>query len=584
MKNVKVILAGLIASLFLLSPNTVYADLNDFPITSFESNITLTNKDPQGQARIVENISVNFTDQNHGITRAIPASYKGHPLQLKINKISSSTGALSEYSTYNQNGNVVIKIGSPDQTVTGPQEYTIDYTVDNVISFYNDHDEFYWDINGDQSEHITYSVKATINLPNGLTVNKSPVCYSGSYNSTVQDCLIKQSNNKIISSTTQPLDYNQTLTNIVGFNKGYFAAPTLKDNIQDKMANGAKFLLPFLALSLLGFGLWISRGRDEKGSGTIVPEYQPPAGLKPLSVGTLIDFKMDNKDITATIIDLAVRKYIKIIETTKSKLLIAKDKSYSLRLTNPDFTQLDNYEAQIMARFFPGAQKDSIVDLKDKKNDFYTLRDSLDKAVNKNLTKAGYFKKDPRNYSASKVISALILAAIGIIYFGSVLGAWLSAGIIAGLVMLSLFYKKLGARTRAGTLAKDQILGLKMYMEVAEKDRIEKLQSPNAAYNQTAEPVRTVELFEKLLPYAVALGVEKKWAGQFEGLYTSPPDWYRGNWTSFNAGYMAGSISEGMNGAVGAAFTAPTSSGSSGFSGGGGFAGGGGGGGGVGGW
>jgi uncharacterized membrane protein YgcG len=151
--------------------------------------------------------------------------------------------------------------------------------------------------------------------------------------------------------------------------------------------------------------------------------------------------------------------------------------------------------------------------------------------------------------------------------------------LLAGLIMLA-FAKLMPSRTRKGAAAKDAAEGLKLYLETAEKDRIAMLQSPNAPYaDKSPEPVKTVELFEKLLPYAMVLGVEKQWAEQFSSIYTTPPDWYNGNWSTFNAGYLASSLNDSMS-AMNSSFAAP-SSGSSGFSGG---AGGGGGGGGGGGW
>lgn len=120
---------------------------------------------------------------------------------------------------------------------------------------------------------------------------------------------------------------------------------------------------------------------------------------------------------------------------------------------------------------------------------------------------------------------------------------------------------------------------------MTEKDRLEKLQGPNAKYVERGpEPTRTVELFEKLLPFAVVMGVEKEWAKQFESIYKAVPDWYDGsNMSSFNSVYIASSLSSSMGQAVNTSFTPPSSSSSSGF-GGGGFSGGGGGGGGGGGW
>lgn len=583
-RTTKLLMALILWAILLvpMMPSQVNAAVNDFVITTFDSDIQLSRGDPQGQARITEKITVKFNDYNKGILRAIPLSYKGHPLQLRVGQITLNDKAV-EHTTYEQNGNEVLKIGDPNKTVTGLQVYKISYTVDNVITFYEDHDEFYWDINGDQTQQIIQQVNTSVYLPKGLKIKYSPICYTGGYESRAQNCTAQIAGTTINAKTTEFLTSYQTLTVIAGFEKGYFSAPTLKDNIQDKMADAIKFLLPLAVIGGFGFVWWLKHGRDAKGSGTIIPQYEPPQDLKPLSVGTLIDFQLDSKDLTATLIDLAVRKYIKIIEIDTKKALVFKGKDYNLQLINPDFSKLDVYETQLLGELFPGAQKDAMVGLKDKAHKLYTAKDSIQKAVRQNLTTTGYFKKNPKDYSA-KAWTFIVFVFVGVTFVGSVLGFWLSAGIIAGVVIAGLFYAQMGARTALGSQAKDQILGLKMYMEIAEKDRINKMQSPNAPYAAPGGPVKTVELFEKLLPYAIALGVEKQWSDKFANLYTAPPDWYQGNFTSFNAGYLAGSLSGGMNSAVSSAFTAPSSSGSSGFSGGGGFAGGGGGGGGVGGW
>jgi uncharacterized membrane protein len=156
-------------------------------------------------------------------------------------------------------------------------------------------------------------------------------------------------------------------------------------------------------------------------------------------------------------------------------------------------------------------------------------------------------------------------------------------GTIVGTILVVAFLTLMPARLPKGVEAKEHIQGLKLYLETAEAERLKNLQSPNAAdAPKSAEPKKTVELYEKLLPYAIALGVEGEWSKQFEDIYRTPPDWYQGNWTNFNAVYLASSLNDGVQSEVNSAYSSPSSSGSSGFSGGG--AGGGGGGGGGGGW
>ncbi len=568
------------------------SDVNNFRITNFATDETLSREDKQGRLHIVERISIRYSANNHGFFRAIPASYHGAPLKLHINSVSSSSGAPAEYTTYGSEGNTVIKIGSPDQTVTGAQEYTIDYTLSNVIAFFADGDELYWDVNGDQWEQSFDNVTATIHLPPDAKLSTNePVCYAGITAKDSSRCLISRNGSEVLVSAVN-LGRHETLTYVVGFQKGYFTAPTIVDYVRDYLWQLlALIVLPILSF-IIGFSWWWKRGRDAPGHGTIVPQYAPPENILPIEAGAIADFQVDNRDITAMFIDLARRKYIKIIEKRENRL-IGKDKlSYSLELLRQDETGLSVYERTLLNGVFSSGKLvanddgSATVKLSSLKTEFYKTAESLRKAVSKDLTKAGYFRQDPRKY-LFKFGSLVTVIYIAIFLFGtsaqyhllSLLG-----GLVASAIILILFARHIPARTAQGVAAREQLLGLKLYMETAEKDRMKLLEGPNAAYAANAgEPVRTVELFEKLLPFAIVMGVEKEWAGQFKDIYAAPPDWYSGNITSFNTGYLVGSFSGGFSSAVNASFAAPSSSGSSGF-GGGGFSGGGGGGGGGGGW
>jgi uncharacterized membrane protein len=585
MKRLFLFVATLI-SLNIGLPGVAHADVNDFTITDFTADYYLNRDDPQGAMRVEEHISVNFTDYNHGILRAIPETYKGLPLHIKVNSVTSTSNAPIRYTTYTSNGNKVLKIGDPSQTVTGQQQYTLDYQVQNVITFYKDHDELYWDINGDQWHQPFTSVKATVHLPDGAKLwNRQPQCFAGGYASAGSPCTIAVNGKQIVAETTG-LIAGQTLTVVTGFDKGYFRPASALEKIMDYEKPIVEFLAaPLIALAI-GLTWWLKKGRDAKGKGTIVPEYTPPEGVSPLEAGTITDFKVDNRDITATIIDLARRGYLKIIETKQAKRLQRDTVSYQLVLQKADFAALNPYERTLLGDLFRGQTVGETMSVNKSKGKLYQTAERLRKTADDALTQQGYFRQNPKRY-AVKAGSVFVIATILVYFLGDIASKdslWpVLFGVILGVVILYLFIRQMPARTAQGVATREHLLGLKLYMETAEKDRLEKLEGPNAAYARNAnEPVRTVELFEKLLPYAIVLGVEKQWAGKFKDIYTTPPEWYSGNWTAFNVGYFAGSLSGGFGSVVNAGFSAPSSSGSSGF--GGGFAGGGGGGGGGGGW
>lgn len=583
MKTLRLLLVSLVMLGSLAVPGLAVADVNDFTITSFDSNQTLTRADKQGELRIVEKIDVVFTDNNHGILRAIPERYKKHSLQLKINRVSSDSGAPAQYSTYSQNGNTVLRIGDPDRTVTGAQSYTVDYTLRNVISFYENHAELYWDVNGDDWGQQFEKVTMTLQVPDGVQLKEEPSCYTGSFASTEQNCSIEQNGRVIRASTNDVLYAGQGLTYVAVFEPGYFSKSAWYETLAEFWKPIVSFVVAFMLLGGTSIMTWWRRGRDAKGRGTIVPQYDAPDKLSPLAVETITNFTATNRAVTATLISLAVRGYIKIIETKKNKLIGRDTLSYTLELVNADYAELDQYEKRLLQALFASGKVGAKNELTKSKSTLYTVAGAIKNDVKKDLAKAGYFK----SYRSASGLRTLftILGIILVSVAGSVLaGGFFIAGLIAGGVVGVICWIAMDARTTQGVAAKEHIEGLKLYLDTAEKDRLAKLQGPNAPYAAAGPaPEKTVALFEKLLPFAIVLGVEKGWAAQFESLYTTPPDWYSGNWSTFHASHLVSSIDSGMSSAVGSSFSPPASSSSSG-SGGGGSSGGGGGGGGGGGW
>jgi uncharacterized membrane protein len=260
----------LLLTVFLLHPVQVHADVNDFVVTNFSGDYTLTKQDPQGELHIIETIDVLFSDFNHGVLRAIPNTYKKHKLQLHVNNISSNSGAPTEFTTYGDSGNTVLKIGDPNHTVTGSQNYVIDYTLKNVVSFYPDHGELYWDINGDQWQQPFQQVHAVFHLPVDLQLsNQSPVCYTGSFGETSQNCSVQvnQAEHTISFATTNaPLQANQTLSVVMGFQPGYFQPSTWYETLGEYTKQIILLLIMPVLVGGWAFLRWRKYGRDAKAA------------------------------------------------------------------------------------------------------------------------------------------------------------------------------------------------------------------------------------------------------------------------------------------------------------------------------
>lgn len=331
-------------------------------------------------------------------------------------------------------------------------------------------------------------------------------------------------------------------------------------------------VLPFALLVLLGGGvflLWYKRGKDPKGRGVIVHQYDPPKGMTPAELGVVHDMRFGMREVTATLIHLAIRGYIHIEQIGKRDYTFHKLKDF-----REDATLLE-YEQNILKGIFTRTDTKERK-LSDLKNKFYTHVPGIRRALYRKTISDGYFPFNPGRTRAI-FVTAGILGTIVLVQAAYMLNNWLDSPwyyllVIVGVEMLILG-PLMPSRTKKGTLAFEHIQGLKKYLTVAEQARIKFHQSPEA-YR---------EHFEALLPYAVVLKVEKEWAVHFKTLFDveQSSSWYgmSGAIVGATAADLANSLSS-MSAAVGTSFASSPSSGG----GGGGFSGGGGGGGGGGSW
>lgn len=340
------------------------------------------------------------------------------------------------------------------------------------------------------------------------------------------------------------------------------------------------FLIPILTFLVL-FRRWYKFGRDPKWKGTIIAQYEPPltetrqvlgkpSFISPAEMEVLVYEKVKNKSIAATLIDLAVRGYLKIIEEEKT-ILFSKQKEYiflKLKDYSNDAT-LREHERLILDGIFGLGEK---VFLNDLKNKFYKKIPEINNILYKQVVELGYFEKSPAKTKAkyARVGMLFIFFSICLFFFKDF---WASLdinlmGLVGALVFSGVicfvFAKVMPAKTKLGSDAAWHAFGFKEYLHTAERFRL-----------GTCTP----ETFEKFLSYAMIFGVEKKWAERFDDIYKEPPRWYETTTPMpvFSVVSFTNNLSSMTQMTVSTLTTSPSSS--SGF-GGGGFAGGGGGGGG----
>lgn len=562
--------------LFLILPPLSFAQ-ESWIIESFDSAIFI----PQdGKVQVVETIAVDFGSlAKHGIFRAIPTEGIRFDLQsvqqdgMKAITESSSSG-----------GSVTIRIGDPDRTISGKHTYKISYEVGKVITRFDDHDEFYWNVTGTDWEVPIEHVSATVSLEGGDI--QQVVCFTGRLGSQEQSCSAKVQTATGEFLTSTELSFGEGLTIVNAFPKNLVADPFYWDDL----LRPYWLILGSLAAVVFVVRRWWKHGRDLWyrnqvilnpqaeaetkplfSRSTTVVEFDPPDKLRPGEVGTLIDERVDLSDLSSQIVDLAVRGYLKIIEEKKGR------KATYFFEQQKDFledSKLAEWEKEILRGIFGNdGQSVGRVALADLQEKFYTHLSGIRKNLYARLTEKGYFPQPPNEVLIQYLVRGGILGAVsGVLFylFGG-MGLWwvpVPLAVLAGLTMMAA--PLMPRKTALGTEAVRRASGFKLFISTAQK------------YQQQFN--ERINRFDEFLPYAMVFGVVDKWVGTFKTLGIEPPQpvWYVGP-GPFQIGNFSSSVHAMESSFASTLPSTPASQGGSGF-GGGGFSGGGFGGGGGGSW
>jgi uncharacterized membrane protein YgcG len=609
-------------------------------ILDFQSIITVHT---DASLSVTENLTVQATGREikRGLVRDFPTTYRDR--LGNIVKVGFAVegvlrdGQPEPYHLKRVSNGVKIYIGQKNVFLKpGVYTYTIRYRADRELGFFKDLDELYWNVTGNGWTFPIDKAEAVIDLPPKAKILRY-AAYTGYQGDRGHDVTVHRGEHDIVFKTTRGLMPREGLTVAVAWPKGIVHEPSGQEKmgffLQDNMAAALGFL--WLAV-LLGFYLWAwyRVGRDPAG-GTIIPLYSPPSGFSPAGVRYLKRMGFDDKAFAAAVVDMAVKGAVLIQENDGDYTLVRRDgakqtlshgeelivsqlfaREGSLKLENENHTKIKaaidalkkNLKTELEKIYFvtnsgfltPGI----VITLLGATFVILTARERA-VAAGASLwlivwTIGCYFLAvnaytrwravRESGFNLGKLLAALGTSLFALPFFaGEVFGAIMVAQavsipatiILAVLAFLNaLFYHLLKAPTLAGRKIMDQIEGFKLYLSVAEKDRLNLLNPPE----------KTPALFEKYLPYALALDVENAWSEQFtevlaqagtEGqAYT--PLWYSGSsWNRFNTSRFSDSLGSSFASAISSSSSAP---GSSSGSGGGGFSGGGGGGGGGSGW
>ncbi|MGA9883059.1 MAG: DUF2207 domain-containing protein [Candidatus Acidiferrales bacterium] len=521
-------LQRLFLSIFLLFAFALPAAARQLVIQHFDERVTV---DPDASIEVAETIDVQFIGGPwHGIYRTIPVEYTSpsdlnYTLFLKPLSVTDDNGQPLRYETSRQGRYLRFKIYVPnadDSTKT----VVLRYRVLDAVRFFSDHDELYWNVTGDQWDAPIEAASAHIELPAGTTGLRA-TAYTGVYGSREQQAQVAVTGNAADIRTTEPLGYRAGLTAVVGWDKGFVHAPSGWQKTWLFLRSNWPFAIPIIVFFVM-LWLWWTRGRDPERD-SITVQYDPPDKLSPGECGTLVDDEAGMRDITATLVDLAVNGYMTIEQKQNDGMMgLVHHRDYIFHLKKPpaEWTGARPHEQEMLAAIFGAGSAD--VPLADLQNRFYTHLPAIKDQIFDSLVEKNYYLHRPDVVRQSYIgVGALIgfLLAIGSGFLQSATGVasltWIIAGVVTGVIICAVGWF-MPARTLKGARTYAQVLGFEQFLGRVEKDRIERLE-------------KTPELFEKYLPYAMALRVEKGWVQQFKGIAMQPPAWFQGYW---GAGFM----------------------------------------------
>jgi len=652
------LLAGLLCLSFFGSPFAAPASAAE-RILEYGSDVSIRE---DASLEVTETIRVRAEGQaiRRGIYRDFPTTYRDREgnsviVPFKVQGVLRD-GHPEPFSVKTESNGKRVYIGNPDRLLEpGVHTYTLVYRTSRQLGFFKDHDELYWNVTGNGWRFPIDTAWCVVTLPDGagnarITMTEA---FTGRMGEQGRDFSIPETAGRSARFvTTRTLAPGEGFSIVAGWPKGIVREPSSADLLYWKIRDNAGRLALFAGLAVIllyYFLVWTRYGKDPR-PGTIIPRFAPPDGFSPGGVRYLYRMGYDDRCFTSTLLNASVKGAVTIEQDGDTYFLRKGPK--------PDFDSLDAeervavyplvglHDTLAVDRANHAAISGAITALKDTlKNRYYrttfvrntgffvigvvmsiltlVLSVILDPDASNlplNVSYAFLFpllslfafaflagivrqakavKNGPKRIRSLVgllfMLALLVPVGSGLALLGAGLAGIVSWTILSVVILLVLsnvlFAWLLKARTPLGRKAMDEIEGFRLYLSVAEADRLNRLNPPD----------RTPELFERFLPYALALGVEQEWSEQFSEVFarmaaegTAPeswqggyrPSWYMGNaLRGFNTGAFASSFGSGFSGAISSASVAPgSSSGFGGGGGGGGGSGGGGGGGGGGGW
>jgi hypothetical protein len=502
--------AAAVCLFFLVFATSVAA--KSWRVADFRGNISVHE---DGSADVHERITLAFVGEWHGIHRFIPVEYPGpqgtnYTLFLNVTAVTDGNGGKLKYQSSTGNGLRDLKIFIPDAVDTN-RTVEIDYTVRNGMRFFEDHDEFYWNVTGNDWPVPIDHASSLATFPDSAAGSLRAQAFTGVYGSAERGASAEVRGSEVSFETNNPLPMRGGMTIDIFIPKGILKEPGAFTRFIWFLGSNPVVFLPFSTFAVM-LTLWWYKGRDPDPGLSVAPMY---AGMTPAEAGSLLDDTIHPRDITCTLVDLAVRGFVKI-EEVDDKGIVFHHKDYIFHLLKPrdQWGQLVPHERVMLENVFADGEDTRLSSLK---NRFYKASPVIRQDIKSALKIKGMYLLDPDSANGYSLAAILVIVAPFLMLqflwnkpVFSAIGLLILCGIISAIIWW-LFARQMTAKTVHGGRTRVAVLGFQEFMNRVDTDRLRRMPP---------------DTFEKYLPYAMALGVEHHWAQAFAGIVQTAPNWY----------------------------------------------------------
>ena len=509
-----------------------------------------------GSLDVTERLKISFVGRwprfSRELYRSTAAGGRGKELEYSGLTATDGGGQLLRWEAYSgsrkrRRERIYLSVWITPWPKDEDRDLTLRYHVTNAVSF----DELNWKVDFGypiDKAHVVVALPAgMVPVRTAVYTRDSPAAHFPGFNpaaKVVADAKIETNDNTIDISLPRAIPRPEIMTVVVGLPPGHVGraiVATQQSAVAPQsgisMIQWWPLLFPLMVF-VAAFKTW--QKREEPNEESYDFRYEPAEEMSPAELGTLVDDRMDGADLTATLVDLAGRGFLRIEEVAEKGLAGgagSTDHIIYLIRRRTEWTRLKPHEFLFLSALSDAAGTSRLV-----RNSWLRKTmvwpEGIRDAIYESLVSGGYYSVRPdkvrRLWNGAAIFTALAgipLVWLALRYSSPLISpVMVTAAVVLSALIPYAFARIMPARTAAGARARDNALGL--------KDFFGRVTDP-----RNTSTMKSPERFQRYLPYAIALGVAGNWAKAFDDLYGGPPDWYVGGKGQFSASSFSRSIS-----------------------------------------